>query len=208
MYLVFDTETTGKWDFKKSATLDEQPHLVQLAAGLYTKQHTQVAQMNVIVFPFDWEIPQQVSELHGITHQMALDKGVGLTTALRVFQHLILLADTVVAQNIQFDLNIINRQVCFASNLGKKFDRLGSIVKGLTDKQLRCTMKAAIPIVKVLHAKPRHDKDYKYPTLTETYKHFFQQEFSGAHDAMNDVVACSKVYAKLCEHYTMQPCVH
>lgn len=46
--LFFDTETTGKWDFKADISSSTQPSIVQIAALLYNGTE-QVAQFSLIV---------------------------------------------------------------------------------------------------------------------------------------------------------------
>jgi DNA polymerase III subunit epsilon len=60
-----------------------------------------------------------------------------------------------------------------------------------------CVMKMAEPICKM----PATDKQkswnlgpYKAPKLIEAYRHFFGQDFDRAHDAMNDVLACKRIF--------------
>jgi DNA polymerase III epsilon subunit-like protein len=58
-------------------------------------------------------------------------------------------------------------------------------------------MHAATPVCKILHAKPRHDQDYKWPKLSEAYRYFFGRALEGAHDALVDVKACRDVYFEM-----------
>lgn len=206
MYAVFDTETTGKWNYKVGYADETQPHLVQLAAGLYTKDHDEVLSMNVLIYPFDWTISEEVSVIHGITHEMAVERGIGLSQALDVLDGVFKLADTVVAHNMEFDSNILKRAVKYVQSRGSLcglhiIDKLSS-----GNNEARCTMRAATPLVGILHKRPKHNRDFKYASLSETYQYFFNEGFDGAHNAINDVRACAKVYAKLCEHYKMEPC--
>lgn len=156
--------------------------------------------MNVIVYPYDWVISEEVSKLHGITHARAEEEGVGLTAALDTFATLASMADRFVAHNIEFDEKVIRRAARYIAALRgtEPRDIFGT-------KELRCTMKAATPVCKLLGHRSAHDKDYKYASLTEAHMHFFGETFDGAHDAMIDVRAMIKVYGKLCEHYGMAP---
>lgn len=51
-------------------------------------------------------------------------------------------------------------------------------------------MKAMTPICKL----PGTYDDFKWPRLSEAYRFAFNEDFSGAHDAMADVRACLRIY--------------
>ena len=196
--LFFDTETTGKWDFKakKKYKDDNQPKLVQIAAILLDDNLVELSSVNLIVHPTKWIIPEEAANIHGISQEKALKFGVSLSTVIDTFLQMVEVSDKVVAHNSEYDVNII-RHACHT--LGEEDS------DPFAGKQVWCTMKAAVPVVKVLHANPRHDKDYKYPKLEECVRYFFDREISGAHDALVDVRECIAVYKALCEHYGMEP---
>ena len=73
--LFFDTETTGKWDFKADATAPHQPSIVQIAALLYYGTE-QVAQFSLIVKDGYGEIEQGAQDVHGISIEKAQKVGV------------------------------------------------------------------------------------------------------------------------------------
>lgn len=200
--LFFDTETTGKK--KKGVKPDDprQPHIVQLAAILTDDDLSELASINVTVYPYDWTIPDEAAKIHGITQEIAEEKGIGLTDALKAFGGLAYAADRFVAHNIEYDAFVMRREQRYvASILGDTsppLDFFGS-------KELRCSMKAATKVVRILHADPKHPEDFKYPSLTECHQHFFGEAFDGAHDAMADIRATMRVYKALCDHYGMAP---
>ena len=73
--LFYDTETTGLPDRKAPSDSPGQPHLVQIAAVLVDPETLEVlGRMNRIVAPDDWTISKEVSAIHGITHERALDQ--------------------------------------------------------------------------------------------------------------------------------------
>uniref|UniRef100_UPI0035C670C3 exonuclease domain-containing protein n=1 Tax=Serratia quinivorans TaxID=137545 RepID=UPI0035C670C3 len=74
---TYDTETTGLPNWKVPSDSPEQPHLVQLA-GVLSNAETgeEIQSMNVIIKPDGWEIPEEVTAVHGITTEYALEHGI------------------------------------------------------------------------------------------------------------------------------------
>ena len=55
-------------------------------------------------------------------------------------------------------------------------------------------MKHGMPIANI---KFKNSNKLKSPKLIELYKHFYNEEFDGAHNAEVDVIACAKCYFKM-----------
>lgn len=177
-FLFFDTETTGKADFRAPATAAHQPRLVQLAALLTDEVGDEVASLNLIIKPAGFEIPLAATEVHGISTEAALLSGVGVHHALAIFVALAERADALVAHNIQFD------DLVMASEAAR-FDYL------IPERLPFCTMIAMTPICRL---PGRYGDDFKWPNLMEAYRHCFRHEFVDAHDALADVRACKAVF--------------
>lgn len=192
--LFFDTETTGLVQKRLPATDEGQPNLVQLAAILYDDDWNEVNSLNCIVYPRAWEVPEAASNVHKITTEKASKYGININAAYNAFYDMVEIADKVVAHNADFDVTVMRRASVVCGDGSDPFE----------GKQVMCTMKAATNVVQVLHARPRHAKDWKFPKLEECYRHFYNEELEGAHDALVDVRACVRVYKTLCEHYKME----
>lgn len=177
MKLFFDTETTGKADFHAPSDAPHQPHIVQLATLLTDDAGKEISSLNVIVNPGVC-IPVEASLIHGITDQLALKYGVPLKDALSMFMLLWDKADQLIAHNISFDLKLIK----IASR------RTGLDYAAPTNHY--CTMHNSTKICQI----PGTRGGYKWPKLSEAYRHAFGEDFSGAHNAMDDVRACAKLY--------------
>lgn len=182
MILFFDTETTGKLDFKADMTAVEQPNLVQIAALLQDVERRMVGQINFIIKPQGWVITAEVAAIHGITNDRAILYGVPIKTALSAFNSFCENASILVAHNLQFDYRIMTTA----------YFRAG-IQNPMFFLEKFCTMTAATDICKL----PGNYGKYKWPKLSEAHRHFFGSDFEGAHDAMNDVNAMIKVYWQL-----------
>jgi DNA polymerase III subunit epsilon len=185
--LFFDTETTGLVDSRMPPGHESQPHLVQLAAVLRDDTGIERAAVNLIIKPDGWTIPEKAASIHGITTEIATANGVGLRHALVIFVALARRASVVVAHNLDFDEAVI---LTASKRLAPDFDPFGT-------QQRFCTMKAAVPILKLPHAKeprPGEPDKYKWPSLRECIHFFFGEEMTGAHQALADVRACMRVY--------------
>lgn len=175
MILFFDTETTGKAHFHLSSDDPHQPRIVQLAALLTDDEGEELGSLNVIIKPDGFVIPDEAAGIHGITTEKATACGVSEQAALHVFDNLLAQSTTCVAHNFQFDCLVISR---------------GSEIRPQElSRRAFCTMLAMTPICKL-----PGNLDYKWPRLQEAYRHCFEREFVGAHDALADVRACRDVY--------------
>jgi DNA polymerase-3 subunit epsilon len=193
--LFFDTETTGKIDRRKPPQDDAQPDLVQLAAILTDDTLTEIASINCIVFPTYWDIPDEAANVHGIRQEKAEAFGLSLPTAITAFCEFADIANRFVAHNSEFDVVIIQRALA----------RLKRDIDPFEGKEVRCTMKAAKPVLKLPNRNPGVSDPYKFPKLEECIRHFFNEGIENAHDALADVRATIRLYGALCKHYGIAP---
>jgi DNA polymerase-3 subunit epsilon len=192
--LAFDTETTGLPDFRAPSDAPNQPHLVQLAMVTLDDDMVERASVCLIIRPDGWEIPADVAKIHGITTEIAFRTGVLEKTAVDLYVELMQQSgDISIAHNISFDRRIM--RIAMLRNGYARAD-----VEALEQQATFCTMTAASPIVNL----PPTDKmkaagftKPKPPRLTECIKHFFDEDLTGAHDALVDVRACVRVYRHL-----------
>ena len=174
--LFFDTETTGLPDWKKPSGDECQPHLVQLAAILQGEDFE--TSFDVIIKPNGWVIPEETSEIHGITQERALDEGIAEEEALQKFIELYDRCDLRVAHNTTFDNRIIRIAL-------KRYmpDLIPDEV--WKDKSgYYCTL---INARKIMGGSSGH-------MLAECYQHFCGKEMESAHNAMADTRACMEIY--------------
>ena len=179
-YLFFDTETTGIPNNYNAPSSDIKnwPRLVQLAWILEDENGRVLYSGNTIVKPEGFVIPNDVSKIHGITTQKAIEVGVPLEDVIKEFEFFFNCATYVVGHNIDFDKKIV----------GAEMIRLG--MKDIMDtKKSYCTMQTSIDFCKIPGS-----YGYKYPKLQELYKRLFGKEFDNAHNAMSDVEATEKCF--------------
>jgi DNA polymerase III epsilon subunit-like protein len=186
--LIYDTETTGKMNFKVDPAAPNQPYLVQLAALLYEDREL-AASINVLCCPTDAQgvvvqIPEEATSVHGITNDRVMTCGLPMKTVGALFNNLMRKADRIVAHNMDFDIRVV-------SGL---YVRSGFPIDSLQMPQRVCTMKASENVLKL----PGLYGKYKWPTLDEAYRHLVDPNgFDGAHDALVDTKACAEVLWKL-----------
>lgn len=177
--LVFDTETTGK--SVKGGQLAQQPYIVQIAAVLFDERRP-IAHFSAVTVPeFRGErapIPQEASNIHGITDELVDRVGVSYKVALPVFNNLAKRADRLVAHNIEFDDLLVRAA----------YSRIAAEQQVLWDLPKVCTMQSSETVLKL-----PGKYGYKWPSLLEAHQFFTGEGFDGAHDAMVDVLACSRV---------------
>lgn len=186
MLTFFDTETTGFYQDALAHDDPKQPRLVQIAAHLTHDDGEVAASISLIVNP-GIKIPKQASDVHGITDDVATALGVKEETALGMIAFMAKRSSLIIAHNAKFDLNVMK---CVAARTGQAHNM----------PEAFCTMEAASPIVNLPPTERMLAAGYnkpKPPKLEECIRHFFNEELTGAHDALVDVDACKRLYFHL-----------
>lgn len=186
MLLFFDTESTGL-PGKDPVGHPNYPRLAQLAAIMVDPvSQDEVMRLDVVLYRD--HIPASASAIHGITTEFAKNYGVNEGSALQIFDDMVAVSDVIVAHNVQFDVKIVT------SAMRVVFD--DKTLDPFAGKNLFCTMRAATPVCKM----PSRQGGFKPPKLIEAHQFFTGEGFDKAHQAINDVLACRRVYFKLMEH--------
>ena len=186
MFLIFDTETTGlpkRWKAPISDT-DNWPRCVQIAWQLHDQDGVMVSNKEFIVSPEGFTIPYESEQIHGISTQLATDKGIPLREVLNHFQSDLKQTKYVVGHNVSFDLNIMGAEF-FREKVATQLNSLPVID---TCTELTATL--------CLLPGGRGGK-FKLPTLTELYAFLFHSSFAEAHNASADVEATTRVFLEL-----------
>lgn len=180
---LFDTETTGIYDFKALAEAEHQPDVVQLCAMLCDEDRVYSA-INLFIHS-DTEIPDAAFQVHRIDRALTEKVGISRVRACQVLHSFAVKADILVGHNIDFDCNIMRTAVLREKGNG-----------GFLNKPRFCTMKEAVPHCKLPN--PKRPGTYKWPSLQEAYQILVDSKgFSGAHDAMADARATYEVFRVL-----------
>lgn len=195
MYLIFDTETTGlpkNWKAPITDT-DNWPRCVQIAWQLHDKFGKLIEHQDYLIIPKDYNIPYDAEQIHGISTELATQKGKPLNEVLQLFNEALQKSKFVVGQNLGFDLNI----------MGSEYYRKGIETPLLELPVLdTCTEKTA-SLCKIPGG--RYGK-FKLPTLTELHQHLFGEPFAEAHNATADVEATTRCFLELVrtDNYSLQ----
>ncbi len=187
--LFFDTETTGLAHHNLAPTHEKQPMLIQLGMKLDGHDRAERLKCNVMVQPDGWTMSRGAKDATGLSDELADEYGVQLITAVELFLDAVYMADVIVAHNASYDITVMQRNVFVYSQLTKQ-----DYVDPFEGKALHCSMLYATPIVRAL---PLKYGKYKWPTLTQCMRFFFNEDHAMAHDALADVVACSRIYYEM-----------
>ncbi|MGB0280276.1 MAG: PHP domain-containing protein, partial [Flavobacteriaceae bacterium] len=186
MFLIFDTETTGlpkRWDAPISDS-ENWPRCIQLAWQLHDAGGTLIEHKDFIVTPDGFDIPFESEQIHGISTALAKKQGTSISDVLTAFEKALSKTQYVVGHNVGFDVNII----------GAELHRLQRNTSVTTIPVLdTCTEDTAI----LCQLPGGRGGKFKLPTLTELYKHLFDESFEEAHNATADVEATARVFLEL-----------
>ena len=186
MYLIFDTETTGlpkSWNAPITDT-DNWPRCIQIAWQLHDDMGNLLDRNDFLIQPDGFNIPYDAERIHGISTELAQEKGISLNEGLRLFNEALSKTTFIVGQNVEFDVNI----------MGCEFHRLG-VENNLTKLPVldTCTEKTAL----LCQLPGGRGGKFKLPTLTELHKHLFGIDFAEAHNATADVEATTRCFLEL-----------
>ena len=187
--IFYDTETTGLPLFKEPSEHPDQPHIVQIAAVLVDLDtRKEISSMNVIVRPDGWDIPSEVTAVHGITTEFAREVGVPESIAVGMFMEL-WNHNLRIAHNETFDARILRIALMRHEDQATADDWKAG--------QTQCTAQLSPPILKLpptekMKAVGRNH--HKTANLGDAYRHFTGKEIENAHSALADVKACMDVF--------------
>jgi DNA polymerase III subunit epsilon len=193
--LFFDTETTGLVDWSQPVDHPGQPQVVQLGAILTDENLKERARVDLIVLPDVGEVPLRASDVNGITTEIAITYGVSNKAAALVFDDMMACSDRIVAHNAAYDVLVMRNS----------FMRAGLPTHGFDEVEIACTKLAATPLCRIPKPRMRHPGDWKWPTLDEAHRYFFDKSFEGAHSAIPDVLACMNVYREIVSMNALAP---
>ncbi|MFT4832872.1 MAG: DNA polymerase-3 subunit alpha, partial [Psychroserpens sp.] len=195
MYLIFDTETTGlpkRWNAPITDT-DNWPRCIQIAWQLHDEMGNLVEHQDYLVRPDGFNIPYDAEQIHGISTELAQEKGIPLSEVLEKFNIAMSKTKFIVGQNVGFDLNI----------MGAEFHRL-QVENPLQELPVldTCTEHTAL----LCQIPGGRGGKFKLPTLTELHKYLFGEPFGEAHNATADVEATTRCFLELVrrKEYTVE----
>jgi len=196
--LVFDTETSGLPEEKGQSlyATHKWPYIMQLSYIFYDDSSNEVIELYDSLVKLDNNIllSEDSMAIHNITREMCNNSGQPIKTVLTSFINALMSADIIIGHNIRFDINII-RVECIRNNI--KFDF--NMNKEKNPIIHYCTMKKGKYITNIELTSINGAQYIKNPKLIELYKHYFNEEVNGLHNALTDVLVCFRCYYKM-EH--------
>lgn len=189
LILPLDTETTGIPLWREPSDDPRQPHLVDICALLYGDDGVLIDSFEAMIRPDGWAIPSDVTAIHGITQEMAMDMGISERDALDGFMALHDLASLRVAHSSSFDDRIL--RIAIARYRGKEAADAFKTVPSY------CTATKSRPILNLPPTEQQATKTSfktRVPTVAEALLHFTGEELLNAHRARPDAEACARIY--------------
>lgn len=189
--IAFDFETTGLPDFAARSIDPKQPHIVEAALIYYAADGTEIEYDRWIVRPDGWVVPPEMTAIHGISHEQAMDEGIPENEVAMMFLARIGRAELRIAHNESFDRRIARiamSRAGYQRSLIETFEGLPSF----------CTCNSSKAIVKAPPTEKMLAKGMtgpKPPNLGEAVAHFFPDEVAeGLHGALADARYCGRIY--------------
>ena len=178
MYLVFDCETTGLFDYSKPADAPGQPRMCSIAAKLINDSGVECGGFYSLIKPDGWDEEvnskaRQAFSVNGLSYERLMDEGRPMVGVLAELVELENNCTGIAAYGIAFDMKML-RGERRRLNIN---DRYGFR-----------------PDFCVLQGSRKHYKFYKTPTLGDVHMAFFGEELQGAHNALNDLNATVRVF--------------
>jgi len=186
MYLIFDTETTGlpkRWDAPVSDT-DNWPRSIQIAWQLHDALGNLLDRQDFLIQPEGFNIPYDAEKIHGISTELAREKGHPLDEVLEKFNDALTKTKFVVGQNVGFDINIMGAEY-YRADLKTILGELPVLDTCTEHTATLCALPGG-----------RGGK-LKLPTLTELHQYLFKTPFAEAHNATADVEATTRCFLEL-----------
>lgn len=190
MFLTFDTETTGFPIFSEPSNHPDQPHLVQLALLMIDDDFVEHSATSLIIRPDGWVISDENAAIHGITQDIAMERGIPEADAVALFVDHHARAARTVAHNIEFDRKIMRIALM-------RHGHTREAIEAMEAAESVCTLRLADQIMKLpptAKMAAAGFKKSKAPNLAECIEFFFGEKLESAHDALVDARACARVH--------------
>jgi DNA polymerase III epsilon subunit-like protein len=201
--IVFDTETTGlpKTRVLSYGLLNLWPYVVQLSYLIYDTDDKELIKIrdHIIAIPYNIEISEESSKLHGITNDISYSQGVKIENILEEFLEDLKICDFIVGHNINFDINMIKAELMrLHTNMNKNMDYYYNSIDYLTDcKKYYCTMQESIDLCAIKQVNKSGKEYFKFPKLVELHQKLFNTSPNGLHNSLNDILICLRCFFKL-----------
>ena len=196
MFIAVDCETSGLVQFKMPSEHPDQPFIVTLAIIELNSETLieRAAHHFLLRPPLGRVIPEEITKIHGITTERALDEGNPAEEALSLYASMRRQCTGSVAHNAPFDLRMLRIEFLRAGKTKEWIDELEA-----SSKQF-CTQTIATPVLRLPPTEKMKRAGFnrpKSPNLAEAYRMLCGGEFDDAHGALEDARVCAKVFKVL-----------
>jgi DNA polymerase-3 subunit epsilon len=182
MYIIFDTETNGlPKNYRALVTdVDNWPRVIQLG-WITVNEDMTFTENSFFIKPDGWTIPKEPFWIDkGYSTERCEKEGQPIKVVLQMLINDINRSKYMIAHNVDFDYKV----------LGAEMIRYQTKASVRTEKI--CTMKIGTDICQL-----PGQYGYKWPKLEELYRHLFNREFIGAHDALSDCRATKECFFEM-----------
>ena len=175
-----------KFSFK-----DNWPYLVKISYQIISGFDNEVLkECDFILKPEGFTISQSSSMIHGITNEIASEKGWDRRDLYRYLIKQIEAIDYFVCHNLSLNINILKCELLRYSELNES-----QIESLFGRKRYICTMKSSVDFCAI--KKYADQREYNAPSLKELHHKLFGCDFCNTNNSLDDVRAVSKCFFSL-----------
>jgi len=199
--LFFDTETNQflprNIDSLSVDDVDILPRIVQFSYIIYdfkknTSRTCKVVD-HIVKLPEKIGITQECVDIHRITKEMSVERGIPIEHVMMNFLYDIESVDFILGHNLEFDLKMVQFELQRLVNFNKKENDMNQVNYYLEKmSKLRnyenyyCTMRENTELCKIVRENSRGEY-FKFPSLTELHEFCFKSSPENLHNSLNDV---------------------
>lgn len=181
-YVIFDTETTGLFDFKAPADAAGQPRMASFGAIIADFDMNEIERVSFFIKPDGWSIEgTEAAKVNGLTDAFLEENGVPVSTVLDLWNRWLDAGLTMIAFNVTFDTKVMRAEL-----------RRAGLPDRFEDTATFCAMKALKPYA----AAGLPIKGAGFVKLEAACAHFGITN-SKAHDALADAEAAFHIMRHL-----------
>lgn len=192
--LIFDTETSGLPEEKNPSPLatNKWPYILQLSYILYDTEENRIITYVDTLIDIDnsVNIDSESINIHKITKEMCKNNGKPIKDVLNDFNNILKQTELLIGHNLQFDKNLLIVEY-IRNRIMHNFNPKNTPIPSF------CTMKNGKSICQLTYINRDGVVIPKNPKLLELYKHYFNSEPDGLHNAMTDVIVTIRCYYKM-----------
>jgi DNA polymerase III epsilon subunit-like protein len=185
-YIAFDFETSGLPTGRRNVPVTPETlknydgcRAVSLSAARFSSRGRLVDTFDAMIYPDDFEISPGSVAIHGITKEMAMQRGRPFVEVFMDFMKFIgPRTKTIVAHNAQFDTAVLRSEM-----LRHKLNP--TLIE---DLNFQCTLELY------------RERFLKPIRLGVLYEEIFGESFENAHNSLADCIACGRVYPYVIGH--------